>query len=209
MKNKKLKVSDLGKDVAKLQEMLKAHGFGVSGEEHQRQFFGPSTRSAVGTFQKQHGIDPTCEACETTIAVLGQTAISSTTSFSISETVPTTTPTSGAAHQAAVPKAVDSPSDGIISTGSSTSSDSPSRDGAAGRGEYKISGRVAKPDGRGIPKLIMQAFHKILRGEEYLSAGMTNARGDYVIYYQSNQLGRSGKRPCGLMVKAYTQRGDE
>jgi peptidoglycan hydrolase-like protein with peptidoglycan-binding domain len=70
MSSKKLTVGDIGDDVTNLQENLKKHGFNVSSEEEKRKFFGPTTREAVGEFQKIHGIDPTCEVCMATAARL-------------------------------------------------------------------------------------------------------------------------------------------
>lgn len=70
MSSKKLTVGDIGDDVTHLQENLKKHGFNVSAEEEKRKFFGPTTREAVGEFQKVHGIDPSCEVCKQTAAFL-------------------------------------------------------------------------------------------------------------------------------------------
>lgn len=70
MSFEKLNVGDFGAEVAMLQANLKKHGFKVSVEEEKRQFFGPTTREAVGEFQKAHGIDPSCEVCKQTAALL-------------------------------------------------------------------------------------------------------------------------------------------
>jgi peptidoglycan hydrolase-like protein with peptidoglycan-binding domain len=70
MGSKILSVGDFGDEVTKLHENLKNHGFKVSPEEEKRKFFGPTTREAVGEFQKAHGIDPSCEVCDSTAAHL-------------------------------------------------------------------------------------------------------------------------------------------
>ncbi|PTQ91460.1 PA14 domain-containing protein [Nitrosomonas nitrosa] len=70
MSFEKLNVGDFGAEVTLLQANLKKHGFKVSVEEEKRQFFGPTTREAVGEFQKAHGIDPSCEVCKQTAALL-------------------------------------------------------------------------------------------------------------------------------------------
>lgn len=70
MSSEKLNVGDFGAKVTTLQTNLKKHGFTVSAEEEKRQFFGPTTREAVGEFQKAHGIDPTCEVCVATATKL-------------------------------------------------------------------------------------------------------------------------------------------
>jgi peptidoglycan hydrolase-like protein with peptidoglycan-binding domain len=84
MSSKKLNVGDFGADVTNLQENLKKHGFSVSAEEEKRKFFGPTTREAVGEFQKAHGIDPSCEVCMATAAQLeaGSVAIAAVDSVS-------------------------------------------------------------------------------------------------------------------------------
>jgi peptidoglycan hydrolase-like protein with peptidoglycan-binding domain len=66
----KLRIGDLGSDVARIQEQLALHGVEVSAEEKKQQFFGPSTRDAVRTFQKTNGIDPSCEVCQETAKLL-------------------------------------------------------------------------------------------------------------------------------------------
>jgi peptidoglycan hydrolase-like protein with peptidoglycan-binding domain len=66
----KLSIGDFGDDVARLHKTLTSQGFEASPEEVKRKFFGPSTREAVGKFQKAQGIDPSCEVCEKTAAML-------------------------------------------------------------------------------------------------------------------------------------------
>jgi peptidoglycan hydrolase-like protein with peptidoglycan-binding domain len=70
MDSGKLKTGDFGDEVARLHETLKSKDFEVSAEEVKRKFFGPSTREAIGEFQKAHGIDPSCEVCDKTAALL-------------------------------------------------------------------------------------------------------------------------------------------
>ncbi|MBW4660244.1 MAG: peptidoglycan-binding protein [Drouetiella hepatica Uher 2000/2452] len=65
-----MKTGDLGNDVTRLHEQLAVHGVEVSAEESKRNFFGPSTREAVREFQKARGIDPSCEVCKQTAALL-------------------------------------------------------------------------------------------------------------------------------------------
>src|SRR5262245_51036794 len=70
MNGEKLSVGDSGDQVSRLHGNLKSHGLEISNEEIKRKFFGPSTRDAVGEFQKSQGIDPSCEVCEKTAAML-------------------------------------------------------------------------------------------------------------------------------------------
>jgi len=85
MESGKLSIGDFGDDVARLHERLALHGVEISAEESKRRFFGPSTREAVGEFQKTQGIDPTCEVCMATAAKLETlpTANSAATSVSL------------------------------------------------------------------------------------------------------------------------------
>ncbi len=68
MPNSRLSVGDLGEEVVHLHNRLAASGLAVAPEELKRRFFGPSTRDAVGEFQKIHGIDPSCELCDKTVS---------------------------------------------------------------------------------------------------------------------------------------------
>lgn len=70
MESGKPNIGDFGNDVAHLHERLALHGVEISAEESKRRFFGPSTREAVGEFQKTQGIDPSCEVCMATSAKL-------------------------------------------------------------------------------------------------------------------------------------------
>ena len=70
MVSTKLGTGDFGADVARVHEALARHGIEVSAEERKRNFFGPTTREAVGKFQAVHGMDPTCEVCESTATKL-------------------------------------------------------------------------------------------------------------------------------------------
>jgi len=73
MESGKLSIGDFGDDVARLHERLALHGVEISAEESKRKFFGPSTREAVGEFQKVGGIDPSCEVCKQTAQLLATT----------------------------------------------------------------------------------------------------------------------------------------
>ena len=66
MPKTKLGTGDFGEEVARVHDSLAKHGIDVSPEERKRNFFGPTTREAIGKFQAEHGIDPTCEVCEKT-----------------------------------------------------------------------------------------------------------------------------------------------
>src|SRR5690606_12210222 len=66
---------------------------------------------------------------------------------------------------------------------------------------FRVSGRVAHPDGRGIPGLLLYGFHKTTRDEIWLSGAKTNQNGEYLIYYQSSQLTR--KPSADLVIKVY------
>lgn len=70
MESGKPNIGDFGNNVAHLHERLALHGVEISAEERNRNFFGPSTREAIGEFQKTHGIDPSCEVCMATVAKL-------------------------------------------------------------------------------------------------------------------------------------------
>jgi SepF-like predicted cell division protein (DUF552 family)/predicted kinase len=73
MESLRLKIGDLGNDVASLHEQLALNGIEISAEESKRKFFGPSTRDAVREFQKKNGIDPSCEVCNQTAKLLATT----------------------------------------------------------------------------------------------------------------------------------------
>lgn len=67
----RLRIGDFGSDVAKVQERLQQGGFAISADEVSRRFFGPTTRAAVSKFQAAHGLDPSCEVCDSTAERLG------------------------------------------------------------------------------------------------------------------------------------------
>ena len=66
----RLGTGDFGPDVARVHDALAQRGLEVSPDERKRNFFGPTTRAAVGKFQAEHGIAPTCEVCDSTAARL-------------------------------------------------------------------------------------------------------------------------------------------
>lgn len=86
MNSQKLNIGDVGDEVASLHNNLKKHGLNVSTEEVKRKFFGPTTREMVGEFQKIHGIDPSCEVCDKTAALLIAPPIKSTAEAASSKT---------------------------------------------------------------------------------------------------------------------------
>ena len=84
MSIQRLRTGDIGDQVAELHDRLALGGFDISTEERNRKYFGPSTRVALGELQKRHGIDPSCETCEKTNAVLNEIQVKKTTkSFNI------------------------------------------------------------------------------------------------------------------------------
>ena len=69
---------------------------------------------------------------------------------------------------------------------------------------HRVSGRVAEPKGRGLSDLAIRVFHQTVHGEVYLTAGKTDANGDYIAYYRPVQPGMAGRRICGIVVKAFS-----
>lgn len=74
---------------------------------------------------------------------------------------------------------------------------------------FRISGRVVQPTGRGIPGLIIYAFHKTAREEIWLSGGKTDLNGAFLVYYQSEQLIPYDRDSADLIIKAYRTIRDE
>jgi peptidoglycan hydrolase-like protein with peptidoglycan-binding domain len=101
MSSKKLTVGDIGDDVTHLQENLKKHGFNVSTEEEKRKFFGPTTREAVGEFQKVHGIDPSCDVCMATATRLEAQPVATAVAESVSLSPINSFPTTGGVEASA------------------------------------------------------------------------------------------------------------
>jgi uncharacterized protein (TIGR02118 family) len=72
-----LVIGAYGADVGSLQETLRARGYTVSRAESERQFFGPYTKDALGSFQRDLGLIPTGKLDSGTKAALETRAPSS------------------------------------------------------------------------------------------------------------------------------------
>jgi hypothetical protein len=70
MPNAPIAIGDYGASVARMQDLLRRHGFEPSASELSRQFFGPTTRQAVQRFQQRNGLPVTGAADERTAALL-------------------------------------------------------------------------------------------------------------------------------------------
>jgi hypothetical protein len=70
MPNAPIAIGSYGASVARVQDLLRRHGFEPSASEVGRQFFGPTTRQAVQRFQQRNGLPVTGTADERTAALL-------------------------------------------------------------------------------------------------------------------------------------------
>ena len=193
-----LAVGDFGDDVGRLHDRLSRLGVKVSVEERKRRFFGPSTREAVGELQKTHGIDPSCEVCTETAALLGIQPGSATTVG----VHPASSTTLGAARFSEetnpsrtqpVTEHIVIPrgpllgsvvgSGGTIGTGSSGGGGGGAAPGLAGR----VSGVIALEHGLPASNTKLRLYQRGFGGEKRLLREVeTDAQGQYAIPYTAN-----------------------
>jgi hypothetical protein len=177
MNSQRLCVGDFGEDVACVQEALAKHGIEVSPDERKRRFFGPTTREAVGTFQKKFGIEPTCEICESTAQKLAATPRPS------SDRNPTES-ASGvvAATAAARNQAVATVTDQIGT----------------------VAGRLYQAGRAGFVGLEVRLVDKGVGPDTVLAQSAPTVDGSYTVTYQLASLRRRGKLAPDLQIQIYT-----
>lgn len=194
----RLRVGDSGDEVARLHEMLKLQGVEVSPEEQKRKFFGPATREAVGEFQKAHGIDPSCEFCEETAALLaGQPKAGLSGVQPVRSTVVVPSPVglpiaipSTRKSKAANPSGLDRDSDSAFDPEPTS---------------FVVCGQIRLSDGSPCVAALVRAFDKDLRSQEQLGKSesvTTDTEGRYEITYTAEQFSRVEKRSADLLVEA-------
>jgi peptidoglycan hydrolase-like protein with peptidoglycan-binding domain len=181
MESGKLSIGDFGDDVTRLHETLNSQGLEASPEEVKRKFFGPSTREAVGEFQKANGIDPTGEICNKTAALLSSPlSTSSAVSPDISLT-PSTSPSLGVGSL--------SSQAGLAQPISQTSSRTPSVTGKTVSGaetnQYKVKGHILLENGLPAQELTIRVYNRGFGGVDTpLGEVKTDDQGFYTLPYQ-------------------------
>jgi peptidoglycan hydrolase-like protein with peptidoglycan-binding domain len=176
----KLRIGDLGSDVARIQEQLALHGVEVSAEERKQKFFGPSTRDAVRTFQKTNGIDPSCEVCQETAKLLAvNPALTTTIQPNLGSSA--TSSNDLITTEALVPASVAVP----------TESD-----------HFMVHGIVRLSDLTPAPEITIRVFDRDLRTRELIGQTTTNFDGYYEVFYTSDQFSRAEKQTADLVVEA-------
>lgn len=200
MSAEKLNVGDFGDDVTHLHENLKKHGFDVSAEEVKRKFFGPTTREAVGEFQKVHGIDPSCEVCKATASLL-QTqpvAVAAASSSTVSPTAAAKTLNAGAAivgtGAVANPPFSTVVVPGVIG-GSST---------RPAANQHRVEGQIFLDHGLPAGGITLRVYNRGYGGTETpLGEIKTDAQGGYALSYDP------GGKGANIEVRAVDAQGKE
>jgi peptidoglycan hydrolase-like protein with peptidoglycan-binding domain len=201
MSSEKLNVGDFGDDVTHLHENLKKHGFDVSAEEVKRKFFGPTTREAVGEFQKVHGIDPSCEVCMATAARLEAQPIATAvaSSSTISPTTAATPLDTSAAAIAGMGAVANPPFSTVVVPGITGG---PSAGPAAN--QHRVEGQIVLDHGLPAGGVTLRVYNRGYGGTETpLGEIKTDAQGGYSLSYDP------GGKGANIEVRAVDAQGKE
>ncbi|MGH7800541.1 MAG: neuraminidase-like domain-containing protein [Thermodesulfobacteriota bacterium] len=69
---------------------------------------------------------------------------------------------------------------------------------------YLVQGKVSDKLNRPLTNLLVQAFDRDMRSEELLGKCLTNEKGEYKIYYSSEQFARAEKKSADLAITVLT-----
>lgn len=197
----RLNVGDFGDDVARLQADLKKCGYKVSAEEIKRKFFGPTTREAVGEFQKAHSIEPSFEVCEATASLLAIQPITKALADpgNISPTDKTKTLKVSPETVTLTGKALRPP---ISSVGMPSIPDEPGTGSAAG--QYHLEGQIFLDSGLPAQGITLRLYsHGFGGAEALLGESKTDPQGGYVLSYDP------GGKAANIEVRCVDTQGKE
>jgi peptidoglycan hydrolase-like protein with peptidoglycan-binding domain len=194
MESGKPNIGDFGNEVAHLHQRLALHGVKISAEERKRKFFGPSTREAIGEFQKTHGIDPSCEICDRTAALLSSSPAGVPISSGSVSLTPTSRGKAAATGVSSLPGGTRLGSDRPIEILATVPEPT--------EGSFIVRGTIRQADGSPLVGAIARAFDLDLRSEQLLGQTQTDNQGFYQIQYSSHQFNKQEKGNADLVVKA-------
>jgi hypothetical protein len=164
-----LRVGDIGPAVAQLHHRLQQLGYPVAAEEQKRQFFGPATREAVQSYQRQRGLAVSGEVDEATAAAIGRamSGANATPAPVPRQPVVTRTPASLPGRELSLPG---------ITGRTDVEVDRSDR--------YRITGHVRTTEGIAVPGLTIQALDKkVLQEPTPLGSTTTDDEGTYHLDY--------------------------
>jgi hypothetical protein len=73
--------------------------------------------------------------------------------------------------------------------------------------QFKVSGQVIKEDGKPVDDIMIRAFDRNLRSEDFLGDAVTNTDGRYEIHYTFEQFERAEKGTADLIIRAFNKVG--
>ncbi len=74
---------------------------------------------------------------------------------------------------------------------------------------YLVAGRVILANGEPASSLLVLAYDKDLRSEQYLGQALTLETGEYAISYKQEQFSRSDKNSADLLLRVFNEVGVE
>ncbi|MGB5712649.1 MAG: peptidoglycan-binding protein, partial [Waterburya sp.] len=200
MNSEKLKVGAVGNEVSRLHQTLNNQGFEVSAEEVKRKFFGPSTREAVGEFQKTHGIESSCEVCDQTATLLFNTSETAMSGSETGEPILASESDLGVSHPPSEAK--------FASTGESSLSGItgvPDKFVSGGKtASSKVNGQIFLDNGLPASGVTVRVYDRGFGGRDtLLGESKTNDKGTYNLAYRL-----SGKS-ANLEIRVINNQGKE
>lgn len=175
-----------GDDVQLLHARLIKLGFNLASEELKQKLFGETTRVAVSSFQKKHGLEASGmvdEACAKLIESMAAAMETESGAKSVNDD------SNSKGKQ-----------DGSVALASNTG-------GATVTGSFIVHGSVRESDGSPFADGLVLVFDRDMRGEQSLGQAYTNASGLYSVTYSAEQFARAEKNTADLVVRV-TRRDD-